>query len=359
MSVTLHTFLTLGLSCAAVEMRDNPALAHQAVAVGGSRDRRGVISTCNYKAREFGVRSAMPTAMALKLCPSLVLMPGRMSVYVEVSKQIRAIFNRYSTLVEPLSLDEAYLDVSNCNDCQGSASLIAEKIRQEIYQETGLTASAGIAPNKFLAKIASDLNKPNGQYVIAPGDVDEFVKQLPLNKINGVGKVTAAKLEQHGLINGADIRQADSALLVARFGKLASMLINRSYGIDQSVVAPSRTRKSVGVERTLPNDIHDVHECGDIIDKLQPELMRRYQKHQDLIIHKQGVKLKFNDFQSTTVEQSVECFDASLYDQLLKQAMERSEGRGIRLVGINIGVKVVSSNETDNALMSPQLGLFK
>lgn len=343
---------------AAVEMRDNPALANQAVAVGGSRDRRGVISTCNYKAREFGVRSAMSTAMALKLCPALVLMPSRMNVYVEISQQIKAIFHRYTELVEPLSLDEAYLDVSECKALQGSASLIAERIRREIFDTTGLTASAGVAPNKFLAKIASDLNKPNGQYVIPPSDVDDFSRQLALKKISGIGKVTANKLENYGLIYGEDVRRADPEFLHRHFGKLADVLLRRCYGLDDSPVKNNRIRKSVGVERTLPHDITTFEQCLGELERLLLMLTERYQRTKQMPIHKQGVKIKFNDFQSTTVEQSVDEYDESLYRSLLKEAFERSDGRAIRLVGINVGVREEQEPVTDVLMGIPQLALF-
>lgn len=343
---------------AAVEMRDNPALINQAVAVGGSRERRGVISTCNYKAREFGVRSAMSTGMALKLCPSLVLMPSRMNVYVAVSSQIRQIFHRYTDLVEPLSLDEAYLDVSNCQQCHGSASLIAERIRAEIFETTGLTASAGVAPNKFLAKIASDLDKPNGQFVISPNEVDEFSGQLSLRKIGGIGKVTASKLENFGLIDGNDIRAAKPEFLNRHFGKLADVLLARCYGIDDGVVKPNRVRKSVGVERTLARDIITLDECVLELNKLIPMLNQRYNATKKLPIHKQGVKLKFDDFQSTTVEQAVDEFNESLYLNLLADAFERAQGRKIRLVGINVGVREAEDNNENPVDKLPQLDLF-
>jgi len=358
----LKKIIHVDMDCfyAAVEMRDNPVLKNQAVAVGGNRDRRGVISTCNYKAREFGVRSAMATGMALKLCPSLVLMPGRMQVYIDISKQIRAIFNKYSALVEPLSLDEAYIDVTDCQQCHGSASLIAQKIRQEIFDVTGLTASAGVAPNKFMAKIASDLNKPNGQYVITPDEVDDFALKMPLNKISGVGKVTFSKLEQFGLLTGHDIRQADPVFLNRHFGKLADVLIRRAHGIDNSNVESNRVRKSVGVERTLPVDITSMSQCLEIIDRLHPELLRRLARGDDnLEIHKQGIKLKFDDFQSTSVEQS--CTQASYegYVALLTQALARSEGRNIRLVGLNVGVREPINTQDSKLDNEEQLDLFK
>ncbi len=289
---------------AAVEMRDNPALRDIPIAIGGSRVQRGVISTANYPARKYGVRSAMPTAMALKLCPHLTLLPGRFDAYKEASSHIREIFSRYTSLIEPLSLDEAYLDVTHSVHCHGSATLMAQEIRQTIFNELNLTASAGVAPVKFLAKIASDLNKPNGQYVITPEEVSAFLKTLPLSKIPGVGKVSAAKLESMGLRTCEDVQRSDLALLLKRFGKFGRVLWERSQGIDDRDVNNERLRKSVGVERTLSEDIHDWTECETIItEQLYPELERRLLKVKpDLLIARQGIKLKFNDFQQTTQE---------------------------------------------------------
>lgn len=204
----MRKIIHIDMDCyyAAVEMRDFPEYRGKPLAVGGSSDRRGVISTCNYEARKFGVHSAMATAYALKLCPDLILVPTRMQVYKDVSLQIREIFSRYTQVIEPLSLDEAYLDVSECQQYKGSATLIAAAIRRDILAETGLTASAGIAPVKYLAKVASDLNKPNGQYVITPEAIPEFVKTLSLRKIPGVGKVTAEKLSSLGLNTCGDVQ---------------------------------------------------------------------------------------------------------------------------------------------------------
>ncbi|GAL29607.1 DNA polymerase IV [Vibrio variabilis] len=205
---------------AAVEMRDNPHYRGKPLAVGGSERQRGVISTCNYEARKFGVRSAMPTAQALKLCPNLLLVPGRMEVYKETSKHIREIFSRYTSLIEPLSLDEAYLDVTESPHCQNSATRIAQSIRNDIWNELQLTASAGVAPLKFLAKIASDMNKPNGQCVIPPDKVQEVVDGLDLGKIPGVGKVSLEKLNNAGLFTCHDVRTSDYRELIMKFGRM-------------------------------------------------------------------------------------------------------------------------------------------
>lgn len=324
---------------AAVEMRDDPSLRDIPLAIGGSAERRGVISTANYPARRFGVRSAMSTAMAFKLCPHLKLLPGRMAAYKEASQHIRTIFARYTSLIEPLSLDEAYLDVSDSSLCSGSATLIAQQIRQAISDELQLTASAGIAPIKFLAKIASELNKPNGQYVITPAQVPAFLQQLPLGKIPGVGKVTAKRLEELGLFTCADVQQYDLAALLKSFGKFGRVLWERSQGIDEREVSPDRLRKSVGVERTLAADIHRWEDCETlIIDKLYPELEMRLRKVKpDLHIARQGVKLKFQDFQQTTQEHIWPVLNQEDLVNVARQVwQERREGRGVRLVGLHV-----------------------
>ena len=323
---------------AAVEMRDNPSLRDIPIAIGGSRERRGVISTANYPARKFGVRSAMSTAMALKLCPHLTLLPGRFEAYREASDHIREIFSRYTSLIEPLSLDEAYLDVTDSLHCHGSATLMAQEIRKTISDELNLTASAGIAPIKFLAKIASDLNKPDGQYVITPEEVPNFIKTLPLSKIPGVGKVSAAKLENMGLRTCEDVQNSDLALLLKRFGKFGRVLWERSQGIDERTVNNERLRKSVGVERTLAEDIHEWHDCEAIIERLYPELESRLAKVKpDLLIARQGVKLKFNDFQLTTQEHVWPRLNKEdLIATARKTWDERRGGRGVRLVGLHV-----------------------
>ncbi|ABZ77723.1 DNA-directed DNA polymerase [Shewanella halifaxensis HAW-EB4] len=335
---------------AAVEMRDFPELRGKPIAVGGRSDRRGVISTCNYEARQFGVRSAMASGYALKLCPDLILVPGRMQVYKEVSNQIRAVFERYTDLIEPLSLDEAYLDVTESSHCKGSATLMAEAIRAEILAETGLTASAGIAPVKFLAKIASDLNKPNGQYVIRPEMIEEFVKTLPLIKIPGVGKVTAKKLADLGLHTCSDIQAYPEPKLVERFGKFGSVLIERSKGIDKRAILPNRERKSVGVETTLAKDIHTLEQCRAVMPQLIQELGARVSRSaKDRAINKQVVKLKFEDFKQTTIEHRSDEISVNLFYQLLEQAMERQHERGIRLLGVSVGLasNSIASEQAD------------
>lgn len=329
---------------AAVEMRDDPSLYNIPIAIGGSSDRRGVISTCNYPARQFGVRSAMATAHALRLCPDLKVLKGRMDAYVAESKKIREIFNRYTNKIEPLSLDEAYLDVSECKLFSGSATLIAEDIRKTIKSELNLTASAGVAPIKFVAKIASDENKPDGLCVITPDKLDAFVRYLPLRKIPGVGKVTIEKLNRLGLFTCDDVRNYPMDRLVKQFGKFGPELWKRSHAIDERELSTSRQRKSVGVERTLSEDIHTLEECLQIVEKLYPSLLSRSSLNptdteQTLPkIASQGVKLKFADFQQTTVEHRTSVFNREYFNELLSEAFARANGRGIRLVGLHVGL---------------------
>lgn len=323
---------------AAVEMRDNPAYRNRPLAVGGHEKQRGVLSTCNYEARKFGVRSAMPTAKALQLCPNLLVVPGRMSVYVEISKKIREIFSRYTSVIEPLSLDEAFLDVTDSKQCHGSATLIAESIRRDIWNELNLTASAGIAPIKFLAKVASDMNKPNGQFVIPPQDVQAVIDELPLEKIPGVGKVSIEKLHQAGFFTCKDIKESDYRDLLLKFGRQGASLWKRSHGIDEREVIVERERKSVGVERTFTQNISTYAECWQVIEgKLFPELETRLEKASpSKAIIKQGIKLKFADFQQTTIEHIHASLDREHFKELLSEILKRQQGREIRLLGLSV-----------------------
>lgn len=332
---------------AAVEMRDFPEYRDIPLAVGGDGPR-SVLCTCNYIAREFGVRSAMSALKAKQLCPQLKIVHGRMAVYKEVSNHIREIFSRYTDLIEPLSLDEAYLDVSKSTKCQGSATLIAKQIRADIFNELNLTASAGIAPNKFIAKIASDENKPNGQCVIPPDKVSAFVDKLSLRKIPGIGPKTFQKLQQSGFSNCCDIRASSIANLTPIVGKFASSLFQKAHGIDHRELEVSRQRKSLAIETTLATDIFTEKECVEVIDKLLPKLLLRLAKVNNLKIVRQGIKLKFNDFNQTTVEQQSTKPDQNVYENLLAKAYTRAlkngSQRGIRLVGLTLGFAEIKAN---------------
>ncbi|MGF1719857.1 DNA polymerase IV [Vibrio kyushuensis] len=326
---------------AAVEMRDNPHYQGRPLAVGGHEKQRGVLSTCNYEARKFGIHSAMPTARALKLCPDLLVVPGRMQVYKEVSVHIREIFSRYTSLIEPLSLDEAYLDVTNSTKHQGSATLIAEAIRRDIWNELQLTASAGVAPIKFLAKVASDMNKPNGQFVVPPNKVQEVVDDLPLGKLPGVGKVGLEKLHKAGLFYCRDVRASDYRELLRQFGRLGDSLWKRSQGIDEREIVVERERKSVGVERTFSTNISTYEECWQVIEeRLFPELDIRLEKAMpSKLIIKQGIKLKFADFQQTTIEHVHPELELEDFKGLLRDILKRQNGREIRLLGLSVILK--------------------
>ncbi len=347
--VTAKKIIHVDMDCfyAAVEMRDFPEYQNIPLAVGGDGPR-SVLSTCNYQARKFGVRSAMSAIKAKQLCPELTIVHGRMSVYKEVSDHIREIFSRYTNLIEPLSLDEAFLDVTNSNQCQGSATLIAEQIRADIFNELNLTASAGIAPNKFIAKIASDENKPNGQCVISPDKVTNFVEQLSLKKIPGIGPKTFQKLQSFGFTTCADIRASSIINLTMIVGKFATSLYQKAHGIDNRELEVSRQRKSLAIETTLAADIFTEKECLMVIEKLYPTLLQRLEKVKGRKIVRQGIKLKFNDFNQTTVEQQSLAAEEDIFNLLLPKAFERAKGRGIRLVGLTLGFAEEDKLETEH-----------
>ncbi len=335
---------------AAIEMRDFPEYRDIPLAVGGN-GARSVLCTCNYKARAFGVRSAMSAIKAKQLCPELKIVNGRMAVYKDVSDKIREIFSRYTDLIEPLSLDEAYLDVTDVNACQGSATLIAEQIRADIFNELQLTASAGVAPNKFIAKIASDEHKPNGQCVVTPEQVIDFVKRLSLKKIPGIGPKTFEKLKRHGYNTCADIRCSDIRNLYPVVGKFANTLFLKAHGIDNSDLEVSRERKSLAIETTLSQDITSEHECLLVIEQLYMQLRVRLDKHIERTVIRQGVKLKFADFNQTTVEKKTHSCQQSLFNELLPKAYARANSRAIRLVGLTLGF--AESNANDKQLSLP------
>ncbi|WP_159880264.1 DNA polymerase IV [Aquitalea denitrificans] len=336
---------------AAIEMRDNPALRDIPLAVGGQPDSRGVIATCNYIARRFGVHSAMSSARALRLCPQLLILPPDMARYRTASQQIMAIYERYTPLIEPLSLDEAYLDVSTQPHEQGSATLMATAIRRQIQAEVGITASAGIAPNKFLAKIASDWNKPDGQFVIRPQDVDHFVLSLPVEKIHGVGKVTAAHLKKLGIHRCSELRQWEVVDLMRHFGRFGERLYALARGQDDRPVSTDRSRKSISVEETYVQDLPDLSACLDKLPELMAKLQGRIARAENPPFKGLSVKLKFADFSQTTAEQTGRQLTAADYTELLGIAFERGQ-RPVRLVGV--GVRLA-----DEADQPQQLPLFE
>ncbi|TAH42186.1 MAG: DNA polymerase IV [Betaproteobacteria bacterium] len=339
---------------AAVETRDDPSLAGKPLAVGGRAEQRGVIATCNYEARAFGVHSAMSTARALKLCPQLILLPPDFTRYREASRRILAIYRDYTPLVEPLSLDEAYLDVTGVDRCRGSATLMAQEIRARIREEVGITASAGIAPNKFLAKVASDWNKPDGQFVLRPQDVDAFVAALPVKKIFGVGKVTAAKLNGLGVQTCGDLRAWSLAELAHEFGSFGASLHRLCRGIDERPVRPDRIRKSLSVETTYVVDLPDLAACRAALPALIEEFRRRFARaSESRPVHKAVVKIKFADFTQTTAE----CVSTAPDETVWLALLDEAHGRGARPVRL-LGVGVRFAEEVPGSGGAAQIGLF-
>lgn len=323
---------------ASVEIREQPHLAEHPVAVGGKASGRGVLTTCNYKAREFGLHSAMPAAKALKLCPDLVLLPVRMDLYREASAKIHAIFRRYTTTIEPLSLDEAYLDVSNSELRRGSATLIAQEIRQRTKEELDLTASAGIASNKFLAKVASDWNKPNGQFAIPPEKVADFMQDLPVKNIPGVGPVTRKRLSSLGIETCGELQQRTLPALQEQFGRFGSALYQFARGEDERPVKSSRKRKSLSIERTFAHDLPDLEAIEAILPELHQQLLYRLEKateNSPLPLAGVFVKLKYHDFRVTTHQRTEHHPNLEVYQELIRDCLV-IRNAPVRLVGLGV-----------------------
>jgi DNA polymerase-4 len=335
----------LDMDCfyAAIEVRDHPELRGKPVAVGG-RSRRGVLTTASYEAREFGVRSAMPTWMALDKCPQLIVVPVRFDVYRRDSARIRKIFRSFTEIIEPLSLDEAYLDVSHL---PYEAAAIAAEIRDRIFEETGLTASAGIGPNKLVAKIASDWNKPNGQFEVR--DVDAFMRDLPVRRIWGIGRVSGEKLERLGVRTCGQLQKFSKIELHRVFGKFGMELFELCRGIDHRPVEAYRDPKSLSTEQTFEHNISTLVECeerlGGLIEEIESDLRRKGSRR----IHKLFVKLKFADFTRTTAECLGEAVSFDRYLELLGEAFRR-RNQPVRLMGV--GVRFAAAEEA-----APQLEL--
>ncbi|NRB41257.1 MAG: DNA polymerase IV [Pseudomonadales bacterium] len=331
---------------AAVEIRDNPALKGLPIAVGGKAGSRGVLSTCSYEARRFGLHSAMPTSEALRRCPQLILLPHRMAAYKEASVNMHTIFSRYTTLIEPLSLDEAFLDVTESKLHRGSASLLSKQIRAEIETEVGITASAGIASNKFLAKVASDWNKPNGQFVITPDKVAAFMQDLPVERIPGVGKKSMIKMSALNIHVCADLQQVEESILHENFGVFGQRLKSLSFGLDDRPVSVSRLRKSLSVEHTFAKNIDEERHCGVPLKDLYQQLLRRLavfhkkaaqdKSLQQVQVKSLQLKLKFFDFTATTIECQGTEANFETFQQLLHKAWLRT-GKSIRLIGLGVG----------------------
>ncbi|MBV8175931.1 MAG: DNA polymerase IV [Verrucomicrobia bacterium] len=330
-----RAIIHLDMDCfyAAIEVRDHPELAGKPVAVGGARDRRGVLTTCNYEARKFGVRSGMPTFKALQHCADLIVMPTRFEVYRRESAKIREILLRFSPLVEPLSLDEAFLDVSHHD---GDPAALAQIIRQLIYQNTQLTASAGIAPNKMLAKIASDWNKPDGQLEIKPENVAEFMQELPVHKLWGIGAKSAEKFAHLGIRTCGELQRCSRIQLYEWFGKFGLELYLLGRGDDRREVMPDRERKSLSNERTFTIDLTSLAQCEaripDLFEELIADLKRTGGEDRIKAVF---VKIRFADFTRTTVERAGLPLEAESFLRLLREGLQRKD-LGVRLLGLGV-----------------------
>jgi DNA polymerase IV len=323
---------------ASVEQRDNRELRGKPLAVGGS-GARGVVAAASYEARKYGIHSAMPSKTALKKCPFLLFVPPRFEVYKEVSDQIRAIFFEYTDLVEPLSLDEAYLDVTHHKIGRPSATLIAKEIKQRIFEETGLTASAGISINKFLAKTASDYKKPNGLFLIKPEEAELFVEQLPIEKFFGIGRVTAEKMHRMQIFSGSDLKKLSEYELIRHFGKTGSFYYHIARAVDNRMVEPERERKSVGAENTFTTDISDEQEMINELEQIALLLFERIKKS-SAFGRTLTLKVKFHDFKQITRSKTMNA-ELSSYEMLWTTSLEifnkaGLENKSVRLLGLSV-----------------------
>ena len=342
---------------AAVEQRDFPDLKGQPVVVGGKPDSRGVVATCSYEARKFGIHSAMPTSRAYQLCPHARFVPPRFSAYKQASQEIHKVFKQFTDVIEPLSLDEAYLDVSESDICNGSATLIAREIRSEIFNSIQLTASAGVAYNKFLAKLASDQNKPNGQFVIKPGEAEQYLKTLPIGRFYGVGKVTEAKMQASGIKTGGDLKNKTLVELQSLFGKSAEYYYNISRGIDDRPVATSYVRKSLGSETTFQADVSEVDEMLKHLDALLIDVLSSLSDRK-LLAYTFTIKVKYANFTQVTrsYTSDVVISESAKAKELIPVLLAKTEvdKRSVRLLGLSFS-NLVSS---ENFSASGQLQLF-
>lgn len=318
---------------ASIEMREHPELAGKPVAVGGARDRRGVLTTCNYEARKYGVRSAMPTFLALQRCPQLIVLPTRFDLYRRDSATIREILFRFTDLVEPLSLDEAFLDVS-AHD--GDPAALAQIIRDLIFQKTRLPSSAGIAPNKMLAKIASEWRKPNGQFEIKPEEVADFMTDLPVQRLWGIGAKSAEKLAKLGIQTCGELQRYSRIQLHEWFGKFGLELFSLCRGIDNRPVTTDRERKSLSTERTFTKDLTSEAQCEARIPELFEEMMSDLKNTEgEARIKSVFIKIRFADFSRTTVERVGLPLTIESFLMLLREGLKRKT-LAVRLLGLGV-----------------------
>ena len=346
---------------ASVEQRDNPFLRGKPLVVGGSPQSRGVVAACSYEARKFGVHSAMPCSKAQRLCPDAIFVKPRMSHYKNVSVQIMTIFQKYTSLVEPLSLDEAFLDVTANRTHSGSATLIAETLCKHIYTETMLTASAGISYNKFLAKIASDINKPRGITTIKPDEAQVFINNLPISKFFGVGKATETKMKQFGIQAGVDLLRYSRETLISRFGKHGSFFYDIARGIDNRPVKSERKRKSIGKETTFKTDVTSMSVLKESFLHITGQLGVVLQRNKK-IAYTVSVKIRFNDFttitRSSTTERAIT--NAEEINRHLPHILKNCTLtlKPIRLIGVSLS-KLSKAQRFSEQLVLPFMNEIK
>lgn len=346
---------------ASVEQRDNPALRGKPVIVGGLPNSRGVVATCSYEARKFGIHSAMPSALAKRKCPHAIFIKPNMEKYRQVSKQIMDIFLSFTDLVEPLALDEAYLDVTENKAGIPSATLIAKEIKKQIYEKTRLTASAGVSYNKFLAKVASGYQKPNGLTVVTPEEAKDFIDQIPIGKFFGVGKVTEQKFLQMGVKNGKDLRQLSEEMLIEHFQERGRLLYRHVRGIDDRKVNPNRKRKSLGKETTLQENVSEIEEMLPIIEQLAETVSKRL-KQQQLASKCVVVKVKFADFTQLTRRITLDEYTNNQETIFFhaKSLLHKFpfNGKEVRLLGVTAAELTSNHEDRDDQPMYEQLTLF-
>ena len=341
---------------ASVEQRDNPEYRGKPVAVGASPRQRGVVAACSYEARKYGIHSAMPSKQAIAKCPNLIFVKPRFEVYRAISAQIHAVFKRYTNIFEPVALDEAYLDVTENKHELPYASTVARQIHQEIFQETNLTASAGVSVNKFLAKMASGMNKPNGMTVILPEEAEAFVESLAIEKFHGIGKVTAAKMRRLGIQTGADLKERSREFLVHSFGKVGHYYYNIARARDNRAVEANRIRKSIGAENSFAENLKDretiIFKLKQIAQTLVERIKRLSASGRTLTL-----KVKYSDYQqitrSHTFEESINSFDNIVVEATKLLNTIELEDKSIRLLGLSL-----SNLDCAKKLQIVQLSLF-
>lgn len=338
---------------AAVEQRDSPELKGKPVIVGGSPGSRGVVAASSYEARKFGIYSAMPSSRAYQLCPHAVFVRPRFSAYKQVSEEIHKIFKKYTDIIEPLSLDEAFLDVTDVDRCDHSASLMAEEIRDKIFKQLKLTSSAGISYNKFLAKLGSDQNKPNGQFVIKPGEAERYLHDLPIGRFFGVGKVTEARMKSFDIHTGGDLKKKSLLQLQKIVGNSAEYYYDIARGIDHRIVSNQRIRKSLGSETTFQNDLSDVNEMLQQLFKLLDEVLESLSQR-ELLAYTLTLKVKYADFTQVTRSHT----DDSIISlrkkamSLIPTLLDKTEAKtkSVRLLGVSFSNLLNNKDHIDNQL---------